>query len=134
MGYMTISIVGSDMAADQIAGVNDVIAEKLREDLTEDNGCFNTNGWVNVALWFEGCVVKSLDGWMELSGNPLYQVAVECRELLNEHSIKPARNKEEWDEEDNRLMHLNRYLELRKALDKFINRYKKEWGEWEDLD
>jgi len=134
MGYMDISIVSSDMAADCIGNINEIIAQKLRKELKQDNGCYNTDGWVNVALWFEGCVVNSLDGWLELCGNPLYQVAVDCRKLLNEKSIKTAQDKNLWEEEDNRLMHLNRYLELQKALDKFIKRYKKEWGEWEDLD
>ena len=123
---MDITLVGSDAAADAAHNAFSSLAKVFREEIKDKGNCFNTSGVVNVALWFEAFVVDNLEGWCKLAGNPLYEVAVECRDILVESEIKPAEKKSNWDDEQNRVYHLTRYRELRNALNKFIRAYEKE--------
>ena len=127
MGYMDITLGGSDMAAGAASNAFDALAKVFRKEMKQNHGGYNTNGVVNVALWFEACVVGNLEGWCELCENPLYEVAVECRDQLIEEEIKPAQKKSLWYDEQNRIYHLNRYRELRNALNKFIRAYERAW-------
>tara|TARA_B100001057_G_C22797656_1_gene930292 strand:- start:389 stop:778 length:390 start_codon:yes stop_codon:yes gene_type:complete len=128
MGYMDISMGGSDFAAGLASNAFDALAKVFRKHMKEEDGnAYNTSGVVNVALWFEGCVSEALEGWCELCENPLYNVAVECRDRLIEEEIKPAQKKSLWENEDNRIYHLTRYRELRNALNKFIRAYERQW-------
>jgi len=127
MGYMDITLGGSDLAAAVASDLFAAIAKSLKKSLAETANEFNTSGPVNVALWFEACVIGNLDGWCDLCENPVYDVAVECRDRLIEEEIKPAMRKSDWDDEANRLLHLRRYRDLRNALNKFIRAYEKRW-------
>lgn len=59
MGFMDVSIVGSDAASDFTYNIGNATAELMQKELKEKHSCWNTSGDVNVALFFEEVIVPS---------------------------------------------------------------------------
>jgi hypothetical protein len=60
MGYMDISIGGSDGAADCHHGVVSAVVEVYKRELKNPGNCYNTPGCINVAMSMIEC---SLEFW-----------------------------------------------------------------------
>lgn len=59
MGFMDISVVGSDTASDLLWSCGDTLAPLLRRELRVKNSGWNTDGWCNVALFFDEVIIPS---------------------------------------------------------------------------
>ena len=121
MGYMDISIVGSDLAAGVMYDIIDAVIKNLRKALREEGNEYNTSGAVNVGLFFEEVICKNTVPWI---GNAdLYKIAEMTRDRLDTMEIPGAQaaNRENWDSESNRKEHLSRYRAIRRAVIKFID-------------
>lgn len=121
MGYMDISIAGSDFAADANANMIGAMVKNLTKALTEDANEFNTSGPVNVALIFKEHL---LPGKFYRSGSSdLQDLAVKTHKALRIECIAAA--KADWDDEKNKTTHLRSYRKLLRSMNRFINHYNK---------
>ena len=124
MGYMNLSVIGSDMAADIAYEVIEEMGEKLLEEASVENNEFNTDGCINVAMFIEEFVVPA-PGWTAFVSSDwkLFKAAVKAEKLLVKRTERTGkRYKSRWDDEDNRVMHRERYQEMLDALRSFIRR------------
>lgn len=120
MGYMDISIVGSDTAADLNAKIKQLVKNKqfgkivteLLKELPQDHGCFNTHGCVNVALVLTKGAAKSL----KFKG-----VLFRCPSLIRNtvtalNSLIEESQKGNWHDLKSKNEHLQAYRTLRTNL------------------
>lgn len=126
MGYCGLKTIGdsdmaSGMAHDALTKMVKSLIKSFREDRVANE--FNTSGAVNVGMFVETYIVPALK-----KDKNAFAYVEGLRDLVEDalgdlqEEIKGARKKSEWDDEGNRLMHLNRYLELRKAMQYYLNR------------
>lgn len=59
MGFMTVSVSGSDTANGFAMCVGDQIATLMRKELKQVNSMWNTDGYCNVALLFDEFIIPS---------------------------------------------------------------------------
>ncbi len=124
MGYMDISIGGSDRAADCFYNIVADMVKSLQEELQDPGNEFNTSGTVNVALFFEEVVNPNLSFWAKFvhhDENKMLSLARKTLTNLEKVEISHAEVKEMWETDKNRLWHLGRYHELQKGLQRFID-------------
>ena len=124
MGYAAITIIDSDMASDCAANAVQAMVKSLKKSLKDDGGEFNTDGPVNVALFFSEMLAVDSDwaGYEELVS--LARSASEGMSKI----IKSAENDGCWKDEVTargdwkmtRLEHIERYRELNQCLLDFI--------------
>lgn len=111
MGFMDISIVGSDAASDFTYAVGNTIAQMMLVELKAKHSGWNTSGCVNVALFFEEVIVPS--GQLQFNDS-LINVAKRTHKSL-----------EKWFQVKNRNPKLDPdYKRLMKVLNGFIERSK----------
>jgi hypothetical protein len=126
MGYVGLTIGASDTAHGMACSAFEKMVKSLRKDFKEERRSneFNTSGAVNLAMFFEKFVNPCLK---DLNSESIY-----CDGLTDfvedalgdlQEEIKGARKKSDWDDEKNRLEHLERYLELRKVLQTFLRKF-----------
>ena len=130
MGYMDLSISGSDMAADMAAKAIDALVDVLEKGVEEKHSPYNTDGCVNVAMFFEEYIN---DGWADQIDDRFLNVAIKA-EIGMREQVLSTDSTQEWDEEENRMQHQRRYKELHNVLKKFIivdqiNRNHMDWRE-----
>lgn len=119
MGYMGLeTITDSDLAADLSANVLSKVAKELKKGLKEKGNSLNTEGCVNVALFFEQCFCKTNDPCIYLHED-LYNIALETKEQLEELIAETTKDKEEWDAGSWR-EHMSAYRRMLKNINKFI--------------
>ena len=116
MGYMDITINGSDEAADlahvfKAAKTKSTSIKLLTKALKENNGRYNTSGAVNVALLIED----------ELITDKVYLPVVKTAYKKLSDEIKYG-EKAEWDSDENKKYHLDSWNELLLVLKKFIKK------------
>lgn len=116
MGYMDISIFGSDYAADNLSELHKAIAIVLKKQLKESSNEFNTPGPVNVALFFEEIFCKNMKYFHCMA---LADVAAQTSEELEK--LIALSEKADWEDLESKSRHMKRYKELLKSLKKFIN-------------
>jgi hypothetical protein len=76
MGYMGLeSWSGSDLAADAVHNALAALAKSLKKALKEKGSDFNTEGMVNVALFFEEFIVPLTQQYAEAYSDELNEVA-----------------------------------------------------------
>lgn len=116
MGYTDISIVGSDYAADMVSGIVTKLHSILKEEMKDQANEYNTDGIVNVALFFEGVIIRSKNVFLYY--DELVSLAKEVCEGLNNHIERAKKVSDtEWDGKD---YHIRRYSELRRKILKWI--------------
>lgn len=108
--------VDSDMASDMAQDIGDVIAVKLTEELKQRGNEFNTNGTVNVALFFRDVILPSHYSFQ--NNDKLVKLANKVVKGLSKEII--ARGKAEWDTQKNKQSHIDSYRVLRHLLEKWI--------------
>jgi len=59
MGYMDLSISGSDMAADAAYSLIEAMVTSLKISLKDPGNNYNTSGAVNVAMIFDEMIIPS---------------------------------------------------------------------------
>ena len=120
MGYMDITIYGSDIAAGNFAetlealkneGISAAI-EVLEEALEEDHGGFNTAGPENVGMILTESTISPI---LALDEN-FDELVNSTVEALDE-KIKSDK-KADWEDQANRDWHLKRYRQILKNLKK----------------
>ena len=119
MGYSGLeSVADSDMAADLAGDIVDRMVSKLRKGMKVQDNCYNTDGCVNVALFFRDCVIPCDSYYCY---DELRDVAFDCIKLL-EKKVEDANNDDEWDDDSNRKYHLTEYRRMARELRKFVNK------------
>ncbi len=123
MGYSGITIVDSDMAFDCALSAVRAMVKSLKKSLMVDGGGFNTDGPVNVALFFSELLASGESEWSQYED--LVQVAMTASEGMfrlikrvedNLPVIITARGR--W--KMSRKEHLDRFHELNQCLLDFI--------------
>lgn len=113
MGYSGLSHwVDSDNASDMIGFLWDIVAGSLDRSLTQSSNEFNTDGVVDVALFFEAFVFPIRDEF--LYNDEMMEVATKCLTKLEEKITEAEKAK--WDTEDNKKEHINAYKRMAKHL------------------
>lgn len=114
MGYMDISICGSDRASDlnetikRCSGGKFVAIAILQKELKEVYNCYNTQGCVNVALVLtEGAGKKLFADYKDERYEQLVSSTLEAMGHLRKFSFMA-----EWDTEENKKKHLDVYDRL----------------------
>lgn len=81
MGFMGLSVIGSDMAADSASKVVDAVAKQLAIEFKEEGNEYNTPGPLNVAM----IIVEMCDHTMYHTNDNMQALAKECYEWLKKH-------------------------------------------------
>lgn len=117
MGYMDLTVIGSDLAADLNHEVNSAIARVLRRGLKEKGNDWNTSGSVNVGMWFNevACKNKAL-----FAHDEMRNVAAKTLDMLEKRELIEAADKDQWDDESNRQYHSSTYKKIALSLREFI--------------
>ena len=120
MGYAGLkSWVDSDNAADLTHSIFVKIEQTLKRELKEKDNEMNTNGPINIALFFETFLCPIAKDLYSYPG--LCIVAKDTIDRLENENITVAKDKTAgWDSEKNRIDHLEAYRRMKKNLKKFI--------------
>jgi hypothetical protein len=117
MGYMGLKAWGeSDLAAGATSSAIKALVKSLRESLKEKGNSYNTEGPVNVALFFEAFIVPLKDEYNECYVDELYKLAEDTAKKLKK-IIKQA-EKADWDDSGNKADHLQAYKRMLKSVEK----------------
>ncbi len=126
MGYMGLDSYGaSDAAADAMCSMVHAALNSLKKSYKEDkdNGPYNTDGDVNVCLIIESGIFD-FEG-VECYVDDYLNFFKEVQESMKKKIKNTETNKENWDNENNRLNHLKSYKRLAKSLDTFVEKISK---------
>lgn len=116
MGYMDISICGSDNAAAMLSNISQAVVKELKKEIKKKDNEFNTDGIVNVALFFEEVIIKAKN--LFIYEDEIVALAKKtCEGLDNLIDEAKKVSDTEWDSKD---YHIKRYSELRKKIKKWI--------------
>jgi len=114
MGYMGLRNWGeSDMAAGLVHCIFDDVLKQLREVLKEETSCFNTDGVVNVGLFLE--MLQDIDCNLQEFINDEFVPAMEAYISQSDSA--------DWDDEDNKKMHLKAYRRMLRHAEKLSTDY-----------
>lgn len=117
MGYMGLDDYGeSDAAFDVAYSAIDAMVEELAAALENDGNEYNTDGPVNVALFFEAFIVQN-DNFNGIEA--VEKLAKATLEKLNK-KIELA-NAAEWDTQENKDKHILAFKRMAASLQGFIN-------------
>ena len=109
MGFMSVTIGGSDNASDFAYTVGDKIGKEMLKELKEDSNQYNTPGCINVALFVEE-ILNSTNHFCLNESETISKAVRKCRKQL-------AREENKWDG-----IWKDTFKRLNKALDKFEKR------------
>jgi len=116
MGFMDLSLHGSDMASDASSFATGAMVAVLRKELSNKANEYNTPGPVNVALYFSE---RLIPGGFHQDFHPgLTKLAEDTLHDLELHYI--ACEKAEWDDAESKAEHMSVYGRLVNELKKFI--------------
>jgi len=119
MGYMGLEHLNdSDMAADLASVVMDKMFKELKKGLKEKANEYNTNGAVNVALFFEAFILPVADEYKYCG--EAFDVALSAKTTLESQRAN-MKISLDWDDEVNKKMHLDAYARMIKSLDRFLS-------------
>lgn len=104
----------SDNAADFDFTIGDVLNKLITKELKDQGNSYNTCGAVNIALLIES-------GRLSVAQFSK-QNRLNLIELLEE-LILEASDKSEWEDEENRKMHLNAYKRMLKSVEKQFKKF-----------
>lgn len=122
MGYMGLNtITDTDMAADLTAKALKAVAKELKKGLKEKGNSLNTEGCVNVSLFFEQCFCRSNDPCIYLDEN-LKAVATEAKGKVDELISETNKEKDKWEDSANYREHISAYLRMSNNLKKFLEK------------
>lgn len=117
MGFMGLSsYVESDGASDLVYSILKEIGDRCLNELKDVGNCYNTPGYVNVALYAETFLMKC--GEYIYEGDSLYKALVKARTMLTE-ALKKIK---EEDSYPNKRMFVCAYTRMIKNLSKIINK------------
>lgn len=108
MGYMDLSVLGSDKAAGFADDCGKALAKLLNKEIPRKANEFNTNGLINAAMFFEEVICRSeiFDYNDELKSTAA-KIIAGLDDTIRESE------KGDWDEKD---YHLRRYREMRRRI------------------
>ena len=108
----------SDSAADLAFTVFSSMVKALRKGLKDKSNEYNTNGPVNVALFFEAFIVPVAEEYQDYSD--VWDLARDTKTELEKHLSMSK--KADWGGDlENKKMHITAYNRMLKALNKFLD-------------
>ena len=111
MGYTDLTIQGSDMAAGCAENVGNIMAKALSEEFKVKENEFNTDGPINVAMFFEEVICPNE---AFIYNDKLRALAQRVVKYLDKHIVLVQKSKdEEWD---GKQYHLRRYRGMKKTI------------------
>jgi hypothetical protein len=116
MGYMDITIRGSDAASEAQYEVCRAIAASLAAELNEDHSQFNTAGCVNVAMIVDEHL---LPGGFKSNGK-LKKVVQRAHKMLSA-LLKEAKESTAWPDKKSQKRHVKTFTRLLGRLEEFVN-------------
>lgn len=117
MGVFAYSLMGSDMAADMVAGIVKSINKDLLNGLKEEGNEYNTSGPENVGMFFHEIINKH-----DLLRNDNTFEGVACRTLEKLLKIKDEMKDPEMGASDKYKVHINRCIA---AVKKYLSEHGK---------
>lgn len=81
MGFMDLSVGGSDNAADSASNCVDAFAKQLAIEFKEEANCYNTPGPLNVAM----IIVEMCDHSSFILNDNMQKLAAKCLEWLEKN-------------------------------------------------
>jgi hypothetical protein len=109
MGFMSVTVGGSDNASDFAYTVSDKIGKAMLKELENESNEFNTPGCINVALFVEE-ILNSANHFCINESETINKAVRKCRKKL-------AREENKWDG-----IWGDTFTRLHGALDKFEKR------------
>jgi len=120
MGYMDLTVSGSDTAADAAADMIYAMIKSLKKSLKDPGNSYNTSGAVNVAMIFDEMIIPSAY-YSESYVEDLTELANDTRNKLQKELDLCNKESAEWDPA-NKLWHTTKYKKLLKRLDTFLEK------------
>ena len=123
MGYMDISIGGSDMAADCHAGAVSALVESYKRDLKNPGNCYNTSGPINVGLSVAS-IGPSFWDYYYMDGDSFFPDLMkglddQIQQIINYKKAEPDRA---GDEDENLNWHLKEYRAIRRKVKRIFDK------------
>lgn len=120
MGYMGLnSVRNSDSASDLAYDAIGSMVKGLRKGLKEEGNEYNTNGPVNVALFFEAYIIPLAEEYQDYSD--VWDLARDTKTELQAFRNKMKEN--DWGKDvTNKKMHIDAYNRMLKALNRFLEK------------
>jgi hypothetical protein len=117
MGYMGLDKWSdSDMASGAFGCAVDAMLKVLSRELKSKENCYNTDGVVNVALVIESGLLDVVPDYYLDEFNFKYLL-----DGLEQHRKEAlASQKDQWQDEESRKMHLNAYERMIRNVKKFL--------------
>jgi hypothetical protein len=117
MGYSGLEHYNdSDLAAGAVSSVVSATVKALKKALKEKGNTYNTEGAVNVALYFETFMLPLRKEFASVWDDDLTKLALKVEKKLGK-TIEEIR---QWPNSENKSMHLEAYLRMRKNMKKFL--------------
>jgi len=92
MGFMGLdNWVGSDNASDLMSNVLDLLGKKLLEHVDNEDNCYNTQGWMDVALIAEAILLNNPEIFMHIDDelrNALSIARKYSKQMLDNMSVE----------------------------------------------
>lgn len=121
MGYSGLKNVNSsDMASDLLYACEKAFMIQLSKGLKEIENCFNTSGWVNVALIIESGILDNFCPYSKSFEEFDWKFLVQkLEEEIKNSAIDKSK---EWDTEENRKMHHESFKRMLKNVKNFLKK------------
>jgi hypothetical protein len=119
MGYSSLNNVNSsDMASDLLYSCEQAFMLKLSKGLKEEENCYNTSGWTNIALIIES---GALDKFCKYSTSfEKFDWGFLIEKLKKEVENSSESNAKVWDSEENRKMHHDAFKRMLANTEQFL--------------
>jgi NADH:ubiquinone oxidoreductase subunit B-like Fe-S oxidoreductase len=118
MGYMDLSVMGSDVASDAAVNMAYAAIKSLEHSLKEKGNEYNTGGLENVAMIIDEVILPSK--MLTSLCSPRLEKLVD-KILPQLEKLINRTQKSEWYDQDNKKYHLTKYKRLFKRLSSVQN-------------
>jgi len=118
MGYMDLSVIGSDSAADFVFGkVIPELIKRLREGLKEEGNSYNTGGIENVSMFITEFILPAGDVW----DNEDFVRFIDEELLPKLGDLIETSREADWGDKANKKWHLDEYCSWQIKLREFVS-------------
>ena len=122
MGYVDISLGGSDEATALVLDIEDNMIKKLKKELSRKSNEFNTPGIINVAMYFDEIIIPS-PYYSKDNGKDMIALAEKVVKKLIKY-IDKNNNPDIWDDQQNKDYHLKAWRRLLHRMKDFVKKQK----------
>jgi len=118
MGYSDLTLSGSDEAAELAGSIESCMVKILEKELKMTTNEYNTDGIINVAMFFDECIIPCKYWGISAYDDGLIRLAEKTAKKLKKRIDDTV--KDDWDDKANKRMHLTAYRRLLRRLRKFL--------------